>query len=171
VAPRVSVGSVLAACLALLHLLTVVLFIWADWPERTPRELNAALRTYQNLSGTFRDYAFFAPAVGSDLKAAFVLQEAGGGSRLVPFLSDNKEVAFRYNCIILACMRDVRGRDLFAQSWAALVLGAEPQVERVGVVVKEYSLPPMAAYRDGRRPRWETIYLGDFARGAGPAGE
>lgn len=168
---RPPVKSVLAACLALLHLLSVLIFIWADWPERAPRDLHTVLRTYQNLSGTFRDYAFFAPAVGSDLKAAFVLQEAGGDSRLVPFLSDNKEVAFRYNCIILACMRDVRGRDLFAQSWAALVLGAEPAVERVGVVVKEYSLPPMPAYREGRRPRWETIYLGEFARGGGPAAE
>jgi hypothetical protein len=142
----------------------VTLFIWADWPERYPRHLNTIFRTYQNLSGTFRDYAFFAPTVGSDLKAGFLVEDSAGRSRLVNFTADNREVAFRYNCIITACMRDVRGRDLFAQSWAALLLSSNPDTSRVTVIVREFSLPPMEAYREGQRPRWETIYLGEFAQ-------
>ncbi len=150
--------------LVLLHLSSVVIFIWADWPERSPRELNVALRTYQNLSGTFRDYAFFAPRVGNDIKAGFLLEDSTGSSRLVNFLADNREVNFRYNCIILACMRDIRGRDLFAQSWSALMLGANPDANKATVMVKEFSMPPMEEYRQGKRPRWELLYVGEFTR-------
>jgi hypothetical protein len=158
--------EIVVATFALLHLLLVVVYITADWPERALRPaLNIPLRVYQNLSGNFRDYAFFAPRVGSDLKTAFLLEPARGPASLVNFTADNREASFRYNCIALASMRDVPARDLFAQSWAALLLGGNPDAQRVTVMVKEYSLPSMADYRAGYRPRWESIYVGRFGRG------
>jgi hypothetical protein len=155
----------LVASLVLLHLLSVALFIWADWPERTPRRLQTVLRIYQNFSGSFRDYAFFAPAVGTDLKAGFLLEKSTGReSRFINFLAAGTEVRFRYNCILLASMRDQRARDLFAQSWSALVLGANPDMDRVTVMVKEFVLPSLRDFRRGQRPRWEAIYAGKFGR-------
>ena len=156
--------EIIITFLVFFHLCSVMIFIWADWPERSPRDLNKFLRTYQNLSGTFRDYAFFAPAIGNDIKAGFLLADASGNSRLVNFLADNREVNFRYNCIILACMRDIRGRDLFAQSWSALLLGTNPDAENVTVMVKEFTLPSMEEYSRGKRPQWELLYVGEFAR-------
>jgi len=150
--------------LVLLHLSSVLVFIWADWPERSRRDIHIALRTYQNLSGTFRDYAFFAPSVGNDIKAGFLVEDSSGNSHVVNFISDNREVNFRYNCIILACMRDIRGRDLFAQSWSALVLGSNPDAKDVTVMVKEFAVPTMEEYGRGQRPSWELLYVGKFAR-------
>ncbi|HEY3132948.1 MAG TPA: hypothetical protein VGL91_26085 [Acidobacteriota bacterium] len=148
----------------LLHLLLVALFIWTGFAEDWPGKLPGALRVYKNLSGTFRDYAFFAPAVASDLKAGFLVTDTAGEETFVNFVAKNREVGFRYNCIIAACMRDVRGRDLFAQSWAALPLGSNPDANRVTVMVKTLDLPSMRDYRAGKRPEWKTVYVGEFGR-------
>jgi hypothetical protein len=153
-----------ATCLMLLHLLSVAAFIWTDLPERAPAKLSAALVLYKNVSGSFRDYTFFAPSVGSDYKAAFLLEDANRRSRVVNFLTNNPEADFRYRCIISSGMRSEAGRDLFAQSWAALVLGGNPDASKVTVAVKRYSLPTMEAYRQGQRPQWQMVYVGEFMR-------
>jgi hypothetical protein len=151
---------------AFLHLLSVALFIWTVFAEELPGRLPAALRVYKNLSGTFRDYAFFAPQVASDVKAGFLVTDTAGQGTFVNFVAKNREVGFRYNCIIAACMRttDVRGRDLFAQSWAALPLGSNPDANRVTVIVKALDIPSMHDYRAGKRPEWRTVYVGEFGR-------
>jgi hypothetical protein len=152
---------------AFLHLLSVALFIWTVFAEDLPGKLPAALRFYKNLSGTFRDYAFFAPEVASDVKAGFLVTNTAGEESFVNFVTKNGEVGFRYNCIIAACMRgtrNVRGRDLFAQSWAALLLGSDPGADRVTVMVKRLDVPSMRDYRAGKRPEWRTLYVGEFGR-------
>jgi hypothetical protein len=159
-----SITRALLVVAAFLHLLSVALFIWTVFAEDLPGKLPGALRVYKNLSGTFRDYAFFAPEVASDLKAGFLLTDTAGEETFVNFVAKNREVGFRYNCIIAACMRDVRGRDLFAQSWAALLLGSRPDVDRVTVMVKTLDLPSMREYRTGKRPEWRTVYAAEFGR-------
>jgi hypothetical protein len=165
----VRVKKILATSLVLLHLLSVSVFLWTDFPRDSAPGEHAALRLYLNLSGSFRDYTYFAPSVASDMKAAFLVEDAGGRARLVNFTSANKEADFRYSCIINACMRQPWGRDLFAQSWAAALLGSEPEAERVTVIVGRHDLPTMEDYRRGRRPQWLTIYAGEFARRALPS--
>lgn len=156
--------QIFITCLVLLHLLAVAAFIWTDFGS-SPGSLGAALRTYRNVSGIFRDYTFFAPAVGSDYKAAFLLEDAGGGgARLVDFYSDSREINFRYRCLIGAGMRNVDAQDLYARSWAALLLGSDPAAGKVTVMTRMYALPTMAEYRRGRRPEWKTIYAGEFIR-------
>lgn len=150
------------AALAALHLVLVALFIWTDFSEGADSAGLRALRSYKSASGIFRDYRFFAPAVASDMRAAFVLRKDGGDSELVPLATDNLEVGFRYNCIIGASMRNERVRDLMAQSWAAAMLGLHPEVPRVTVVAQAYDLPTMAGYAAGARPRWQTVYGGTF---------
>jgi hypothetical protein len=149
---------------AFLHLLSVALFIWTVFSEDLPGRLPIALGFYKNLSGTFRDYAFFAPEVANDVKAGFLVTDTGGKQTFVNFEAKNREVGFRYNCIITACMRDVRGRDLFAQSWAALLLGRDSDFDRVTVMVKTLDVPYMRDYRAGKRPEWRTVYVGEFGR-------
>jgi hypothetical protein len=158
------VKTALVTALVLLHLVSVAVFIWTDLPSDSPDVISSALRLYRNLSGSFRDYAFFAPAVASDIKAGFLLEDAAGQTTFLNFTTANREIAFRYNCIISAAMRDTRARDLFAQSWAAFLLGGHPQAVRVTVVAKTLRIPAMSEYRAGHRPEWETLYLSTFGR-------
>jgi len=153
---------------ALLHLTSVVVFIWTDFSQNTNHWLFSVLRTYRNLSGSFRDYTFFAPAVASDLKVAFVLEDTAGRSTVTSFSAKNAEIGFRYNCIIASCLRDAKGRDLFAQSWAALMLGRRDGADRVTVIAKALVVPTMEESRRGRRPEWKTVYAGLFGRRSSP---
>lgn len=158
------VREALCAGLVLMHLASVVGFIWTDIPgSPAPGLVESWLRLYQNLSGSFRDYRFFAPSVASDTKAGFLLQNAAGEYRLVNFSAPNREIGFRYSCII-ATMRDQRAQDLFARSWAAFLLGNDSTAQKVVVMVKAFMVPTMAEYREGSRPEWRLVYGGEFER-------
>jgi len=165
--PRLSFGERHAgvlACLAALHLALVGLFIWTDASETSSSPVHGMLRTYKNLSGIFRDYRFFAPSVASDMRAGFFLEHADGTSEFEPFVSDNLEVDFRYNCIIGSGMHDGKLRDVMAQSWSAVMLGSHPEAARVTVVAQSFELPPMKAFAAGARPSWKVVYAGKFDR-------
>ena len=167
-APAVFVRRVLVG-LALLHVLSVVMFIWTDLVERAPANTVAPwLRLYQSLSGSFRDYRFFAPSVANDAKAGFLLKSKTGELRVINFASTSKEINFRYNCII-SSMRDTRAQDLFARSWAAFLLGAYPDADSVAVAVKAFIIPSRADYRRGVQPDWRLVYASEFARTASSA--
>ena len=162
-------GGLLAA-LAALHLALVCLFVWTDLSEASGSPARATLGTYKNLSGIFRDYRFFAPAVASDMRAGFFVERPDGTSEFHSFLADNLEVGFRYNCIVGASMRDEKLRDLMAQSWAARMLGAHPDAARVTVVAQSFQLPAMRAFAAGARPSWQVVYAGTFDRRRREAG-
>lgn len=152
------------AVLAVLHLAYVISFVWLGF-GRVRGAFTSTLLTYGNLSGTFRDYSFFAPNVASAIKVGFLVEDAEGSDpKLVTFDADSREIVFRYSCIMKAGMQDVRVRDLFAQSWAALVLSSEPTAKRVTVMAHRMILPSMDAYRRGQRPVWKPIYAGEFVR-------
>lgn len=159
----------LLAMLAALHLALVCVFIWSDASEASDGPLHRTLRTYKNLSGIFRDYRFFAPAVASDVRAGFFLEQPDGTSAFQAFLADNLEVGFRYSCIVGSSMRDEKLRDVMAQSWAAVMLSNHPEAARVTVVAQSYELPTLRDYAAGRRPSWKVVYAGKFDRrhGAG----
>lgn len=157
------------AVLAILHLVSVAGVLLVN-TGRGSSAVSAALRTYQSFAGTWRDYAFFAPDVASDYKAGFVLDDdAGTSSTLVDLGGASREISFRYDSMIASCMADAGGREVFAQSWAALLLGARPDAARVTVMVKRLNMPGMAAYRAGRRAAWEIVYAGTFDRRPHPA--
>jgi hypothetical protein len=102
--------------LALLHLVSVVLFVWTDWLATPANGLARLGRSYLNLSGSIRDYAYFAPVVANDLRAGFLVEGPGGKTAFIDFVSTNKEIGFRYNCVIASGMRNEKQRDLLAQS-------------------------------------------------------
>jgi hypothetical protein len=159
----------LLACLAAAHFALVCLFIWTDVAETSDSPAHRTMRTYKNLSGIFRDYRFFAPAVASDVRAGFFLERPDGTSTFQAFFAENLEVGFRFHCIIGASMRNDRLRDLMAQSWAAAMLGSHPDVSRVTVVAQSFDLPAMRDYAAGEQPRWKTVYAGSFDRKAEPS--
>lgn len=154
----------LLACLAAAHFALVCLFIWTDVAEDSDSRVHGAMRTYKNLSGIFRDYRFFAPKVASDVRAGFFLERPDGTSTFQGFFAENLEVGFRYHCIIGSSMRTDRLRDLMAQSWAAMMLGSNPEAEKVTVVVQMFELPAMRDYAAGQRESWKTVYAGQFDR-------
>ncbi len=148
----------------LLHLIFVVLFIWTDFPGSSDSTPASAMRTYKNLSGCFRDYSFFAPLVASDLRAGFHIKNKDCSAEFIDFVAPNKEIGFRYNCIIASCMRDAKGRDLFTQSWSATILGEYPDADKVRVLTEAFEVPTMKAYSEGAKPEWALVYFGDFER-------
>lgn len=159
----------LMAVIAALHLAFVVASVSTNFGRLPAGILKSTVLTYCNLSGTFRDYTFFAPGVASALKAAFLVEDtAGGEPTLVSFGAESREISFRYGSIMRSGMQDERGRDLFAQSWSALVLGNRPSAESVTVMVERMIVPSMEEYRRGQRPQWVPVYAGKFSRrGAG----
>ncbi len=150
------------AALAFLHLLSVVAVLWAHAGQGASTAA-ATLRFYRSFTGTFRDYTFFAPDIASDYKAAFLVEDKTG-STLVRLGGDHREISLRYDALIAACMSKDAGRDLFARSWAALLLGAHPNATRVTVMVSRLAIPRMGDYRAGLRPTWANVYAGEFDR-------
>jgi hypothetical protein len=147
------------ALLALAHLAFVVASISSGFSLFRGGVGKAAL-TYSNVSGAFRDYTFFAPSVASAIRAAFLVEDADRGRQLVAFDTPNRELGLRYNSIVRSGMQDERARDLFAQSWAALLLG----------MVEWLHTPTMAEFARGARPEWQPLYVGDFAPRRAPSG-
>jgi hypothetical protein len=139
-------------------------FVWTDASEVSGSPVHRALRTYKNLSGVFRDYRFFAPAVASDMRAGFFLEQADGTTEFEAFATDNRELSLRYHCIIASSMRDERLRDLMARSWSAVMLGSHPDATRVTVVAQAFALPSMSAFVAGQEPRWNVVYAAAFDR-------
>jgi hypothetical protein len=152
------------AGLATAHLVLVCAFLWTDATAASGGTIDRAVQTYKNAAGILRDYRFFAPAVASDMRAGFFVRTPDGASEFHPFLADNLEVGFRYNCIITSAMRNEKIRDLMAQSWAAVMLGTRPDAEHVTVVAQSFELPTLAQYGAGARPSWKLVYGGTFDR-------
>ena len=159
--PRHSVATLCAV----VHLCFLVAFVSTGFPQNVGAPwLRHPLVIYQNLSGLFRDYGYFAPRVGTDLRATFLLELRSGGTEVFNFTSNNQEASLRYNNILMASMRDEQGRDLFSRSLAAKVLGERVDATKVTIVVEGRNIPEMRDYQQGMRPEWYLVYAGTFNR-------
>jgi hypothetical protein len=129
------------------------------------------LRFYDALSGAGDSYSFFAPTVGPQLRARFVLSTPQG-ERTEETLEKGKsrEVGFRLGnlagTIYLAGERTALRR-AFLGALAANRFGAHPSANRVQVTIEEWVMPTMADYRLGTRPRWRFLYEAMFVRTPG----
>jgi hypothetical protein len=123
------------------------------------------LRFYDALSGAGDSYAFFAPAVGPQLRVRFV----GDGFDETLESGKSREVAFRLGNIastvyIASDRQDVRRA--FLGALAANAFGAHPDAHDVRVSIEEWVMPTMAAYRAGARPEWRALHEATFVRSA-----
>ena len=128
------------------------------------------LRFYDALSGAGDSYSFFAPAVGPQLRARFVLSTPQG-ERTEETLETGKgrEVAFRLGNLAGTIYIVARRADLrraFLGALAASRLGAHPEAKLVQVNIEEWVMPTMADYRTGARPRWRSLHDATFVRTA-----
>ena len=140
----------------------------AHLTSRIHAPIGRGLRFYDALSGAGDSYSFFAPAVGPQLQARFVLSTPKG-ERVEETLENGKsrEVGFRLGNLagtvyIAAERTDLRRA--FLGALAANRLDAHPDANRVHVSIEEWEMPTMAAYRVGARPRWRSLYEATFVR-------
>jgi hypothetical protein len=143
----------------------------AQLTTRLHGSVGRGLRFYDALSGAGDSYSFFAPAVGPQLRARFILSTARG-ERAEETLEAGKsrEVGFRLGNLagtiyVVAERTDLRRA--FLGALAANRLGAHPEANQVQVSIEEWVMPTMAQYRLGSRPRWHALHEATFIRTSG----
>jgi hypothetical protein len=130
--------------------------------------LGRGLRFYDALSGAGDSYSFFAPTVGPQLRARFILwTPQGERSEETLETGKNREVGFRLGNLagtihIAAARTDVRRA--FLAALAANRFGAYPEVNRVQVTIEEWVMPTMAEYHLGAQPHWRSLHEATFVR-------
>jgi hypothetical protein len=126
------------------------------------------LRFYDAVSGAGDSYSFFAPAVGPELRARFILTTPQGArSEEVLGTGKSREVGLRLGTLagtvyVLAKRTDLRRA--FLGALAANRLGAHPEASVVQVSIDAWEMPTMAEYRIGVRPRWRSLHEATFVR-------
>lgn len=127
------------------------------------------LRRYVAVSGANSGYGFFAPGVGSQLKASFDVVDAAGTTyheRLET--GESHEADLRVGNIVGQFWDEYADRAIqrsLAASWAAEMIARHPSAREVVVRLERYDLPTMADYHGGKRPRWEPFYRARFVHG------
>ena len=119
------------------------------------------LRFYKALSGAGDSYAFFAPTVGPQLRARFILSSPQGErSEETLETGKSREVGFRLGNLAGTIYIAAKRTDLrraFLGALAASSFGAHPEASHVQVNIEECVMPSMANYRAGVRPRWRVL--------------
>jgi hypothetical protein len=140
----------------------------AQLTSRLHGPVGRGLRFYDALSGAGDSYSFFAPSVGPQLRARFVLSTTRG-ERSEETLEAGKshEVGLRLGNLagtiyIVAQRTDLRRA--FLGALAANRLGTHPEANAVQVSIEEWVMPTMAEYRLGARPRWHALHEATFTR-------
>ncbi len=148
------------------HLALVVAGVVRLTPLQGP--VGRGLSLYDVLSGAGDSYSFFAPAVGPQVRARFVLFTPQG-DRTEETLETGKsrEVGLRMGNLaetihIVGTRTDLRRA--FLAALAANRLGAHLEANRVQVNIEEWVMPTMAEYRVGARPRWRPLHEATFVR-------
>jgi hypothetical protein len=152
------------------HLVLVVAGA-AQLTARVHGPIGRGLRFYAALSGAGDSYSFFAPTVGPQLRARFVLSTARG-ARTEETLETGKsrEVGFRLGNLagtiyVVAERTDLRRA--FLGALAANRFGAHPEASLVRVNIEQWVMPTMAEYRLGAQPQWRSLHDATFVRKPG----
>lgn len=125
--------------------------------------LGKALDVYGAASGANSSYGFFAPDVGSQVRARFEITDRQGHHRFTNINSGlNHESDLRINGIISGVMSEEQDPDRFARSLSAslagTLFGRDTDAARVKVTLEEFAPVSMAQYRAGARPDWKSFY-------------
>jgi hypothetical protein len=140
----------------------------AHLTSRVHGPVGRGLRFYDALSGAGDSYSFFAPAVGPELRARFILSTPQGErSEETLETGKSREVGFRLGNLagtvyIVAQRTDLRRT--FLGALAANRFGVHPEAKLVQVTIEEWVMPTMAEYRVGARPLWRSLHEATFVR-------
>jgi hypothetical protein len=158
----------LIAIAACLHLVLVGLgaahvHLW-NWGP-----VGRTLDRYGLLSGAGSNYPFFAPEVGTTIRAQFDLYAADGKSLGTDDLmrSSTRETKLRLSDIVEMIDEDLENqqtRRLLGASWAAKMFARHPGAAKLTLRVDVFDVPTMSEYRSGERYDWENVYRATFAR-------
>lgn len=136
--------------------------------SRVQGPVGRGLRFYDDLSGAGDSYSFFAPAVGPQLRARFVLSTPRGErSEEALETGKSREVGFRVGNLAGTIYGAAKRTDLRRALLGALAanrLGEHPEADRVQVDIEDWVMPTMAEYRLGARPWWRSLHDATFVR-------
>ncbi len=160
---------ILSLVLAGGHLLLVVCGA-VHWPLLGhDNPAGRTLRVYGAMTGADYSYGFFAPGVGSQLRATFVLVDKEGRT-WTDVVGDgaSHEAGLRMGNAI-SWFYYPQSRPGVAASLAGTMFGRHPRAEQILVKVEFYHVPTMAEFRAGERPGWYPMYEAQFSRTNTPA--
>jgi hypothetical protein len=135
-----------------------------------PRDnvLIRALYFYGRLSGAAQGFNYFAPEIGSELRAHFQIIKADGTSLDDTFGGTaSREAQLRFNNVvgeIAQAIDSEKDRKALAAAWAAKMFNRYPDAKKVNVIIESYKLPSMEGYREGHSTGWLLFYKGIFVR-------
>jgi hypothetical protein len=164
--------------LAAAHLVVVVCGANGCLPGRTGAPLAYLLRWYAQLSGADSQYGFFAPEVGSEQRARFLLQDDEGcaWSETID-QAHSPEARLRLINIVESPFMSGTAAELpewrqeLVKSWAATMFSRHPRAVSLTIVVEAYDVPTMAEFRAGQAPSWKVVYEARVQRGSRAANE
>ena len=141
-----------------------------DLPMDRGTAAGAAITHYGFMTGADAGFSFFAPSVASLSRVSFTLRDAEGRTWQDTVFGDAGTTWGLRSSAVFDCLADLEDRMLrgVTGSWAALLLGRNPQAVEVVVDVEIEELPTMAQWREGQRSRWLEVYRGTFQRNADP---
>src|SRR5262249_42632119 len=137
--------------------------IWAacaasgrPWQPKSPLGFKL-VQLYGALSGVDNTYGFFAPDVGSQVRAAFILTDAHGRSWNESLEhGPTRECNLRLSGIVDSMFALSIEDDDQIDCWAAAMFGRHPTAETCTIRLQAFNVPTMAEYRAGKRPEWIT---------------
>jgi hypothetical protein len=156
VASRSRLGFLgVAVALAAAHLAAVVLgAARMPIPQTSVGKLYDVYAAY---SGAGNSYGFFAPGVASAWRAAIDSFDAGERkwtTWVKP--AGNIELAV-LDSTITGYFSDDEFREALAASWAGSAMAHAPEAAVVVVRTEAFLVPTMEEYRNGARPRWQSL--------------
>ncbi len=157
----------LVILLALSHLTWVALFA-AHVPMPSEGALGTFMRWYLGISGCNTRYGFFAPNVGTNLRARFeVVDHKGTHKSEILEAGSSRESQIRVQNVMSLFGRYIANpkieRSLTA-SWAGTVLGRYPAATEVGVFVEVLEFPELSHHARGKESVWREVYRVKFTR-------
>jgi hypothetical protein len=136
------------------------------------------LRWYAQLSGADSEYGFFAPEVGSEQRASFLLQDEDGlkWSDAIDQANSSEARLRLINIVESPFMTGTAAewpawRRQLVKSWAATMFSRHPRAVSLTVIVEAYDVPTMAEYRAAQRPSWKLVYEARIQRDSPAAQE
>jgi hypothetical protein len=123
------------------------------------------VRWYACMSGANSHYGFYAPNVGEQYRARFMLYDDQGLAWGDSFDDSNSpEARLRLGGSAASAFANGEAektparRERLVKSWAAAMFTRHPSAVSLTVVVEAHDIPSMAEYRTGLRPSWNPVY-------------
>ena len=160
------------------HLFAVVCGACDCLPEPSRSVPSHMVRWYAKLSGADSHYGFYAPEVGAEYRARFILQDQHGSTWGDIFEeAKSPEARLRQQGIVHLGFANAEAeespdlRKSLVKSWAARMFTRHPSAVSLTVLVEVYDVPTMAKYRSGVRPTWAVAYQAQVHRDSSAAQE